>query len=133
MTAHTPNITAATEPCLNTRDFAIKHNVTPRLLRYYHGLDLLRPERRGRDRYFSPLDAKRLASIKRAADLGLELSEIFAYLDHDTGRVEIPARIVHRQLDALVAKRDLVQEQIIAAKEMVAQGKPVVVIDGSAR
>lgn len=65
--------------------------VTPRTLRFYEDMELLRPTRRGQTRVFSHGDRARLKLILRGKRLGFSLAEIKEMLDlydHGDGHVE---------------------------------------------
>ncbi len=74
-------------------DLVRAFDVTPRTLRYYEELGLLRPERRGQQRYYSDRDRVRLRLILRGRRLGFSLEEIAKILelyDHDrSGKTQI--------------------------------------------
>lgn len=70
-------------------ELAEKYGLTTRALRFYEGLGLLKPERRGRVRYFSPEQEAVLRLILRANRLGLSFPEIARRLDKVRLSVEI--------------------------------------------
>ncbi len=63
------------------RELADEFDVTPRTLRHYEELGLLRPERRGTARVFHRRDRVRLALILRGRRLGFPLEEIGTIID----------------------------------------------------
>lgn len=74
-------------------DLAQEFNVTPRAIRFYEDRDLIKPERVGQNRIYSPRDRARLAWILRAKRVGLSLSEIGELLDmYDLGDNRVTQR-----------------------------------------
>jgi DNA-binding transcriptional MerR regulator len=67
-----------TEELLQIGEFAKRADTNLRTLRYYEELGLIRPARRdsGKFRYYSPIQLKRIESIKRLQGLGLSLREV---------------------------------------------------------
>lgn len=61
---------------LSIGDLAREFNVTLRALRFYESKGLLKPERQGNLRLYSPQDRARLALILKGKQLGFTLSEI---------------------------------------------------------
>jgi DNA-binding transcriptional MerR regulator len=55
--------------------------VTHRTIRYYEDQGLVRPERRGTQRWFHPRDRVRLALVLRGRRLGFDLTEIRRIVD----------------------------------------------------
>ncbi len=73
------------------RHLADEFAVTPRTLRFYESMELLRPARRGQTRVFNHGDRARLKLILRGKRLGFSLAEIKEMLDlydHGDGHVE---------------------------------------------
>lgn len=77
-------------------ELAEKYGLTTRALRFYEGLGLLKPERRGRVRYFSPEQEAILRVILYANRLGLPFPEIARRMD----RVNNSVTITIEDLDA---------------------------------
>jgi hypothetical protein len=61
-------------------DLARQFDISTRAIRFYEARGLIRPERRGATRVFSPADRHRLGLILRAKNLGLTLEEIGDHL-----------------------------------------------------
>lgn len=62
------------EPVLSISALSRQLHVTPRAIRYYESLGLLRPARKGTKRIYHDRDRQRLAHIIRLQRLGLPLS-----------------------------------------------------------
>ena len=86
--------------------------VTPRTLRFYEDMELLRPKRRGQTRVFSPGDRVRLKLILRGKRLGFSLADIKEMLDlYDLGdgqveQLKLTLRRGHERIEALQRQKD---------------------------
>ena len=86
--------------------------VTPRTLRFYEDMELLRPGRRGQTRVFSQGDRVRLKLILRGKRLGFSLAEIKEMLDlydQGDGQVEQLKLTLHKgreRISVLQRQRD---------------------------
>lgn len=70
---------------LSFREMCDRFDVTPRTLRYYEYIELLRPERRGRVRFYGPREVARMTLILRGRRFGFSLEEIRQWLEmYDT-------------------------------------------------
>ena len=93
------------------RELTREFDVTARTIRHYEELGLLRPERRGQARIYSPADRIRLKLILRGRRLGLSLEESRTIIDmydpahgNRTQLERLLARL-REQRDALLARR----------------------------
>jgi DNA-binding transcriptional MerR regulator len=68
------------EDRLNFKDMCAKFDVTPRTLRYYEYIELLKPERDGRARYYGARERARMKLILRGRKWGFPLEEIRQWL-----------------------------------------------------
>ncbi len=66
---------------LNFKDMCARFEVTPRTLRYYEYIELLRPVKEGRARYYGPREIARMKLILRGRRFGFSLEEIRQWLD----------------------------------------------------
>ncbi len=89
-------------------DLADEFGVTTRTLRFYEEKGFLRPERRGRVRYFSQADRVRLRLLLRGKRLGLSLEESAEIVD----LYQTPEGS-KRQLKVLLAKLAERREQLL--------------------
>ena len=95
-------------------DLAREFDLTPRAMRFYEDLGLLRPERTGpggRQRVYSSRDRTRLKLTLRAKRLGLSLTEARELIDmYDSPRDTGPQ--LTKFLDVLAAHRKQLEEQM---------------------
>ncbi len=66
---------------LNFKEMCARFEVTPRTLRYYEYIELLRPEKAGRARHYGPREVARMKLILRGRRFGFSLEEIRQWLD----------------------------------------------------
>lgn len=98
-----------TETPVTFKEMCAQFDVTPRTLRYYEYIELLKPQRDGRQRLYTARDVARMTLILRGRRWGFSLEEIRQWLDiHDTQGDEAQMRewirLADRQLDALSAE-----------------------------
>lgn len=99
------------ETKLSFKEMCAKFDVTPRTLRYYEYIELLRPEKDGRNRFYGPREVARMTLILRGRRFGFSLEEIRQWLDmYETqgSRPQLETWIEHadRQLVALKRQRE---------------------------
>lgn len=68
------------ESKLNFKQMCTRFDVTPRTLRYYEYIELLRPEKDGRNRLYGPRELARMTLILRGRRYGFSLEEIRQWL-----------------------------------------------------
>ena len=66
---------------LNFKEMCARFQVTPRTLRYYEYIELLRPEKDGRNRFYGPRELARMTLILRGRRFGFSLEEIRQWLE----------------------------------------------------
>jgi DNA-binding transcriptional MerR regulator len=88
------------EPRLSFKEMCAKFEVTPRTLRYYEYIELLRPEREGRTRWYGPREVARMTLILRGRRFGFSLEEIRQWL------MIYQTRGTSAQMEAMVALAD---------------------------
>ena len=66
---------------LSFKDMCARFDVTPRTLRYYEYIELLRPEKDGRARFYGPREVARMTLILRGRRFGFSLEEIRQWLE----------------------------------------------------
>jgi DNA-binding transcriptional MerR regulator len=96
---------------LNFKEMCARFDVTPRTLRYYEYIELLRPEKEGRARFFGPREVARMTLILRGRRFGFSLEEIRQWLEMyetDGTAAQMRALVVlaDRQLAVLKQQRD---------------------------
>ena len=65
---------------LSFKEMCARFEVTPRTLRYYEYIELLKPERDGRARWYGPREVARMTLILRGRRFGFSLEEIRQWL-----------------------------------------------------
>lgn len=66
---------------LNFKEMCAKFDVTPRTLRYYEYIELLSPEKEGRNRFYTAREVARMTLIMRGRRFGFSLEEIRQWLE----------------------------------------------------
>ncbi len=97
------------ETRLSFKDMCARFAVTPRTLRYYEYIELLAPERVGRQRFYGQREVARMVLILRGRRFDFSLEEIRQWLDiyaADGTKVQLETWLgmADRQLDALQAQ-----------------------------
>ncbi|MDR5651895.1 MerR family transcriptional regulator [Ruixingdingia sedimenti] len=106
-----------TETEISFKDMCARFEVTPRTLRYYEYIELLRPRKDGRARFYGPREVVRMTLILRGRRFGFSLEEIRQWLEmyHESG-TEAQTRVLldaaDRQLAALEAQKAALQAAI---------------------
>ncbi|WP_163849228.1 MerR family transcriptional regulator [Pseudooceanicola aestuarii] len=103
------------------RDF----DVTPRTLRYYEYVEILRPERTGRERYYDRRQQARLKLTLRGRRFGMRLEDIRLWLEmHDESGSEAQMRAwldLAAELEARLTQEIEERQQAIAELRETAQ------------
>ena len=103
---------------LDFKAMCARFDVTPRTLRHYEYIELLRPEREGRARFYGPREVARMTLILRGRKFGFSLEEIRQWLElYDAdrgGRVQMEAWIemADKQLDELSDRKRELDEAV---------------------
>ncbi|MEM9795687.1 MAG: MerR family DNA-binding transcriptional regulator [Pseudomonadota bacterium] len=103
---------------LSFKEMCARFDVTPRTLRHYEYIELLRPEREGRSRYYGPREIARMTLILRGRKFGFSLEEIRQWLElYDAdpeGRTQMSRwiELADKQLDELAERRRHMDEAI---------------------
>ncbi|HHJ13177.1 MAG TPA: MerR family transcriptional regulator [Gammaproteobacteria bacterium] len=107
---------------LTVTQLAQLSGTTPDTVRYYTRMGLLRPARNPDNGYrlFQPRDAKRLAFIRQAKQLGFTLSEI-ASITHDAERKHSPCPQVRTILERRIAENRRKLDELIALQARMEQ------------
>jgi DNA-binding transcriptional MerR regulator len=66
---------------LSFKEMCAKFDVTPRTLRYYEYIELLTPEKEGRNRFYGAREVARMTLILRGRRFGFSLEEIRQWLE----------------------------------------------------
>ncbi len=99
------------EARLSFKEMCARFDVTPRTLRYYEYIELLKPEKDGRNRYYGPREIARMTLILRGRRFGFALEELRQWLliyDLKGTRPQFEAfvQMADRQLADLARQRD---------------------------
>jgi DNA-binding transcriptional MerR regulator len=102
---------------LNFKQMCTRFDVTPRTLRYYEYIELLRPEKDGRNRFYGPRELARMTLILRGRRFGFSLEEIRQWLliyETRGSRAQYQTFVVNsgRQLGELERQRDELDQTI---------------------
>ena len=65
---------------LSFKEMCAKFDVTPRTLRYYEYIELLTPQKQGRNRFYGPREEARMTLIMRGRRFGFSLETIRRFL-----------------------------------------------------
>lgn len=107
------------EERLSFKEMCSTFEVTPRTLRYYEYIELLRPERVGRSRFYGSRELARMKLILRGRKYGFQLEEIRQWLliyenEGNSKQMQTFVDLADRQLVALQEQRaqldDAIQE-----------------------
>jgi len=114
---------------LTFKEMCTRFEVTPRTLRYYEYIELLRPEREGRSRFYTAREVGRMKLIMRGRRFGFSLEEIRQWLEmYDRQGTEEQMRVwnemADRQLVALRAQRDQLDDTITELQRLRSQTMP---------
>jgi DNA-binding transcriptional MerR regulator len=99
------------ESMLSFKQMCARFEVTPRTLRYYEYIELLRPLKEGRARFYGPREVARMTLILRGRRFGFSLEEIRQWLEtYQKAGTEQQLRtflgLADRQLAVLGAQAD---------------------------
>jgi DNA-binding transcriptional MerR regulator len=111
------------ETKLSFKEMCAKFDVTPRTLRYYEYIELLSPEKEGRNRFYGPREVARMTLILRGRRFGFSLEEIRQWLEmYETkgsrGQLETWIEYADRQLVELKRQREELGETIEELKAL---------------
>lgn len=66
---------------LSFKEMCARFDVTPRTLRYYEYIELLSPDKEGRNRFYTAREVARMTLIMRGRRFGFSLEEIRQWLE----------------------------------------------------
>jgi len=103
------------EPRLTFKEMCAKYDVTPRTLRYYEYIELLKPDREGRTRFYGPRECARMTLILRGRKFGYALEDIRQWLliyekEGTRAQMEAWVKMADRQLLELAEQRAQLEE-----------------------
>ncbi len=108
---------------LSFKEMCAAFEVTPRTLRYYEYIELLKPEKEGRSRFYTPREVARMKLIMRGRRFGFSLEEIRQWLEMYTNegteqQMRVWIDMADRQLLALSEERKRLDETILDLKRL---------------
>jgi len=120
-----------TEVRLSFKEMCARFEVTPRTLRYYEYIELLRPEKEGRNRFFGPRELARMTLILRGRRFGFSLEEIRQWLliyETKGSRTQYQTFVVNsgRQLEELERQRAEIDQTIEELRALRAETQRIV-------
>jgi DNA-binding transcriptional MerR regulator len=104
-----------TDDRLTFKEMCAAFDVTPRTLRYYEYIELLKPDREGRSRFYTSRERARMKLIMRGRKFGFQLEEIRQWLliyekEGTTSQMEAWIEMADRQLKELADQRIQLEE-----------------------
>ena len=116
---------------LNFKQMCAKFDVTPRTLRYYEYIELLEPEKEGRNRFYTPREVARMTLIMRGRRFGFSLEEIRQWLEiYQKEGTEPQLRawldMADRQLLALRAQAEELERTIADLEKLRAEAAELI-------
>ncbi len=111
---------------LSFKEMCAKFDVTPRTLRYYEYIELLRPEKQGRARFYGPREVARMTLILRGRRFGFSLEDIRQWLESYGGKgsqtqMREWLRLADERLAALEGERKVLEETISDLRKLRAE------------
>ncbi|KPD11254.1 MerR family DNA-binding transcriptional regulator [Phaeobacter sp. 11ANDIMAR09] len=106
-----------TEARLSFKEMCSAFDVTPRTLRYYEYIELLKPDREGRSRFYGARERARMKLILRGRRFGFQLEEIRQWLliyENEGNQAQMQAFIemADRQMGELQQQREQLDEAL---------------------
>jgi DNA-binding transcriptional MerR regulator len=111
------------ETRLSFKEMCASFDVTPRTLRYYEYIELLRPDREGRSRFYGPRELARMKLILRGRKFGFQLEDIRQWLmiyEHEGTVAQMRAwvELADRQLRELAEQRNQLDEAMVELENL---------------
>ena len=108
---------------LSFKQMCAQFDVTPRTLRYYEYIELLKPDREGRSRYYGARERARMKLILRGRKFGFQLEDIRQWLmiyEHEGNEAQMRAwvELADGQLAELEEQRKQLLEATAELKEL---------------
>ena len=99
------------------------YDVTPRTLRYYEYIELLKPDREGRSRFYGAREVARMKLILRGRKFGFQLEDIRQWLliyENDGNEAQMRAWIdlADRQLTQLAEDKAQLEDAMSELKKL---------------
>jgi len=105
------------------KEMCAKFDVTPRTLRYYEYIEMLKSEREGRARFYGPRAQARMVLILRGRKFGFQLEEIRQWLliyedQGNEAQMRAFVEMADRQMLALEDQKRQLQEAMDALQSL---------------
>jgi DNA-binding transcriptional MerR regulator len=102
---------------LTFKEMCAAFDVTPRTLRYYEYIELLRPDREGRARFYGPRERARMELILRGRRFGFQLEDIRQWLliyekEGNEAQMKAWIKLADGQLGELAEQRKQLEQAI---------------------
>lgn len=118
------------ETRLSFKEMCAEFDVTPRTLRYYEYIELLKPDREGRSRFYTSRELARMKLILRGRKFGFQLEEIRQWLmiyenEGDQAQAQAFLEMADRQVIELQAQKKQLDEalaELSSLRETTARG-----------
>ena len=112
-----------TDDLMTIREMCDAFDVTPRTLRYYEYIELLRPEREGRARFYGAREVARMKLIMRGRRYGFALEDIRQWLliyenEGTVAQMREWIKMADRQLIELQEQRDQLDEAMAELRKL---------------
>lgn len=106
-----------TEERLSFKEMCAAFDVTPRTLRYYEYIELLKPDREGRSRFYGARERARMKLILRGRRFGFQLEEIRQWLliyenEGNKAQIQTFIEMADRQIGELQQQREQLDEAL---------------------
>ena len=109
---------------LSFKEMCTQFDVTPRTLRYYEYIELLKPERAGRARFYGAREIARMTLIMRGRRFGFSLEELRQWLhiydkDGSTAQMKAWIPIAQSQLELLLQQQTELAKTVRELSDMI--------------
>jgi DNA-binding transcriptional MerR regulator len=108
---------------LSFKEMCAAFDVTPRTLRYYEYIELLKPDREGRARFYGPRERARMKLILRGRKFGFQLEDIRQWLliyenEGNVAQMRAFVEMADRQMKELEDQKRQLQEAMDALQDL---------------
>ena len=113
-----------TKKNLSFKEMCTQFDVTPRTLRYYEYIELLKPERVGRARFYGAREIARMTLIMRGRRFGFSLEELRQWLhiydkDGSTAQMKAWIPIAQSKLELLLQQQTELAKTVRELSDMI--------------
>ena len=109
---------------LSFKEMCTQFDVTPRTLRYYEYIELLKPERAGRARFYGAREIARMTLIMRGRRFGFSLEELRQWLhiydkDGSTAQMKAWIPMAQSKLELLLQQQTELAKTVRELSDMI--------------